>query len=154
MAKGDTYYLVDCDGRIVAKFEQDKEYMSGACYECTSWVENGSTGNYDTPCDWSFVARVYCKYDACTHWYFCGEDYDAETNEELDGYYHLCGAYFFTRHIRHMCFIWKLAPMIISEDPYFKEHMAYIDEGYFDSDEIKNLVETMLKGYTIKRGTV
>lgn len=151
MARVDTYYLMDSNGLIVAKFEQDEDYMSGKCYECTSWVENVSTGIYDVPCDWSFVAKVFCKFDACTHWYFYGENYDAETNEEQDSYYHLCGPDCFARHIRYMCFIWKLAPMIMSKYDDLKDSIGYINDMYFENKDASELVETMLKGYTIKR---
>lgn len=147
--KGDVYYLLDSDGRIQAKFEQNDDFMSGNCYECVGWYDEKKDGSYDTPCDWHFFAHVFCKWDACTHWHFFGEDYDSK-KENPDSYYHICGASCFTRLVTMMCFLWKLSPMIINECD--KETTDYTNEEYYETDEIKRLIETMLDGYTIVKG--
>lgn len=147
MAKGDIYYLIDSNDCPVAKFEQTEEFMSGNCYQCFSWTSD-EDGNYTVPSEWSFFANVYCKWDSCTHWYFYGENYIEDT--PADSYYHLCGAHCFTDYIRTMCFIWKIAPMILAEDTDFKDVSDYTNEVYFETDEIKQLIELMLKDYTIK----
>ena len=150
MAKGDVYYLIDDrDGYINAKFEQTDDFMEGNCYSAYSWYEGG------VPDGWEFFASVYCKWDSCTHWRFKGEDYNPEDKSEHDSYYHICGSYTLLNHVRLMCFIWKIAPMIISEDHFYKYNKfdgSYIRDEYFDSEEIKQLTELMLKGYTIKKG--
>lgn len=142
MAKGDIYYLIDPQGYINAKFEQKDDYMYGDCYTCNSWI-----GDDNEPCEYDFFADIHCKWDACTHWRFKGEDYDPETDEEHDSYYHICGEISFLEHIRTMCFLWKIASEIFGEDPAFKNSM----EWYFEKEETKQLIEMMLKNYTIKK---
>ena len=83
--KGDVYYLKDPNGYVISKFEQTDDYMTGYCYECIGW--NGPDSR--NPCDWSFFTSVYCKWDGCTHWHFCGEDYDPTAREKPDSYYHI-----------------------------------------------------------------
>lgn len=138
--KGDVYYLKDTTdhNRIVAKFvvENDDRTLMGDCYSAVSWYSDGSV------CDYDYFAGVYCKLDSCTHWYFYGEDYDPELKNEKDSYYHLCGAGCFMEHIRLMCFVWKLASIITGSS-----------DDYFDNDEIKKLVDTMLKDYFIQKET-
>lgn len=146
--KGYVYYLKDNNGQIGYKFvvDEDDFRLVGKCYEAYSWDIKGA------PCEYSYVAGVYCKWDACTHWYFRGEDY--ETENEADSYYHLCGGYSFMGHITAMCFVWKLAEQIISESEYSKqENMSgYINDEYFDHERIKQLVELVLNGYEIVKG--
>lgn len=149
MANGDIYYLIDSQGLIRAKFEQTDDYMTGNLYSCVGWSEDEASSS--VPYEWEYVAEVFCKSDACTHWWFYGENYNAERKEKFDSYYHLCEPLFFMHHIRCMCFVWKLAPMIIAEDSFFNKYTDDINRDYFDSEEIKQLVETMLKGYEIKK---
>ena len=147
MAKGDVYYLIDPHGYIIAKFEHTEKYMGGNCYSCSSWV-----GDKNEPYEWDFFAEVWCKWDACTHWRFKGEDYDVENDKEHDSYYHICGKRCFSDHIRLMCFVWKIAPMLLSEYEDFQHCRDSINDWYFETEEIKQLVEMMLTGYTIKKG--
>lgn len=40
-----------------------------------------------------FLTSFYIKWDGCSHFYFTGE-YSLQKNEkDIDGYYHICGAY-------------------------------------------------------------
>lgn len=138
------YYLNDSDGMIIAKFEFEADpSIIGKCWSAIGWI-----GDDDTPVEWEFVADVYCKWDGCTHWNFWGEDYDPEIDnkEEKDSYYHLCGCHCFANHIRYMCFIWKVSEMVLSK--------SVGTDDYYDSEEIKNLIELMLKDYTIEEGEV
>lgn len=148
--KGDIYHLKDRDGMAGFKFvvENDDFCLQGKCYEAYSWLMNGA------PYEYHFVAGVYCKWDACTHWYFYGEDYDPETGDDKDSYYHLCGGYSFIGHIIAMCFVWKLAEQIISESEHTKLHSlsGYINDEYYDHARIKQLVELVLNGYEIVKG--
>lgn len=154
--KGDVYYLKnEKDGEILAKFEQgaNGSYLDGSCYECISW--DASTGE---PFDWEFFANVYCKWDGCTHWYFNGTDYDPEVGESSDSYYHLCGSHSFTHFIRIMCFLWKLAPMVIIENrenehtycdkEYLKE---YTNDAYTEGPITQQLIDMMLDGCIIEK---
>jgi hypothetical protein len=148
--KGDIYYLKDRDGRISHKFvvEDDDFRLIGECYEACSWELDG------TPYQYSYVAGVHCKWDACTHWYFSGEDYESEEIEEPDSYYHLCGGYSFIGHITAMCFVWKLAEQIISESNWAKTKKlsGCIHDEYYDHERIKQLIDLVLNGYEIVKG--
>lgn len=148
--KGDIYYLKNPRGYIVAKFEQTDDYMTGVCYECSGW--GGS--DLKDPCDWSFFADVYCKYDSCTHWNFFGEDYNPNTKEGRDSYYHICGDYCFLDHVRMMCFVWKIAEDILVESCGSGAYNTaeYTREAYSGSKKLKHLVDYMLDGYTIEKG--
>ena len=150
--KGDIYYLKNkSDGMVSHKFEvsDDDFCLNGQCYEAYAWELNGA------PCEYSFVAGVHCKWDACTHWYFYGEDYKPDVDDinekEQDSYYHLCGGYSFMRHITAMCFVWKLAEQIITKDPWTIKHnnAGYIHDEYYDHERIKQLVDLVLNGYEI-----
>ena len=149
--KGDVYYLKNKDDRMIThKFEvnSDDFHLDGQCYEVISWEAN------DKPYEYSFVAGVYCKWDACTHWYFYGEDYkpDAKIDErEQDSYYHLCGGYSFMRHITAMCFVWKLAEQIIAKDPWTIKHgnVKYTHDEYYDHERITKMIDVVLDGYEI-----
>lgn len=141
--KGDIWYLKDDDGQIGYKFvvENDDFNLIGKCYEVWSWYVDG------TPCEYGFVADAYCKWDACTHWNFYGENYDPEITQKPDSYYHLCGGYSFMGHIIAMCFVWKLAEQIISENS-----SGYVNDEYYDHERIKQLIELVLNGYEIVKG--
>ena len=149
--KGDIYYLkTKDDGMVTHKFEVDGDdfCLEGRCYEAYSWEMD------NTPYEYSFVADVYCKWDACTHWRFYGEDYkpDAEIDEkEQDSYYHLCGGGSFRNHIRAMCFVWKLAEQIIAKDPWTNSNNTakYVHDEYYDHESIKKLIDLVLDGYEI-----
>lgn len=136
---GDTYYLKNDDGYISHKFVVDNDdfYLSGECYAATSWYSN------DRPCDWEFVAGVYCGWDSCTHWYFYGE--------EQDSYYYLCGGYTFLNHIKAMCFVWKLAEQILVKDPHTIRtgNATYIHDSYYEPEKLEKLMEVVLDGCEI-----
>lgn len=143
------YYLKNSKGYIECVFVVDDASpysVTGRCYQITSW------GGDKKPVDDSFFARVYCKWDACTHWHFSGEDH-TDSSENVDAYYHICGSHCVLEHVRAMCFIWKLVADIIADlskkpdDPYNPD----IIEEYFDGDDISNLVEVMLKDYVIEK---
>ena len=64
--KGDVYHLIDPEGREVAKFEQDQDWMSGKCYKACGWYDDKKS----VAAEYEFFAEVYCKQSSCTHWYF------------------------------------------------------------------------------------
>lgn len=149
--KSDIFYLRDSEGAIVASFKQTSDYsMEGAVRTYSSWTMDNN-GNYTVPGDdGELLAEVYCKWDSCTHWNFFGEDFVNGVTEKPNAYYHLCGSPSFMDHIRAMCFVWAIAPGILSECIPTATFENVYDE-YFDSDKINELVEFMLKDYTIEK---
>lgn len=150
--KGDIYYLRDNTGYISHKFvvDDDDFGFEGECYEGRAW-------DPDTliPFEYDYVAGVCCKWDACSHWYFRGEDYNPDDKEnEADSYYHLCGGYTFGNHIRAMCFVWKLAEQIISKQPRIIEtgNVGYTHESYYEPEYVKQIVDIALKDCEIVKG--
>ena len=144
----ETYVLRDTQsGLIRSKFEisvRCEAYIEGICYAAIAW---SGFGKKTTPIEWEFVADTYCKADACTHWYFFGEDYDPESKSEDNGcsYYHLCGGYCFMNHLTSMCFVWKLMEMLLGET------RDYADESYYDHEKIKQVINLVLDGYVIEK---
>lgn len=141
-----TYYLKDKEFCIVAKFEVTNlrsGSLDGVCYEAIEW----SGVDFKDVVQWSFVADIYFKFDSCTHWWFYGEDYDPQTKNEKDSYYHLCGCHSFTSHIRDMCFAWKVAADILSS----ADGSDYSRDVYYENSTVTSeLIDLMLKDYTIK----
>lgn len=134
-----TFYLKDKNrenGNIIAKFEiiendTNKYSISGDCFYCTAW--DGKTLN---PIQWQYFVGVYLKWDACTHWWFRGEDY---LEEDKDPYYHICGSYCFLDYISMMCFIWEVA----------KKHFVQDCECFCESKQLNNVLEEFNKKYDI-----
>ena len=141
----ETYILKSIKpGYIHSKFEistRCEAYIYGVCYSAAGWGPNG------TPVNWKFVADTYCKEDACTHWYFLGEDYDPESISEDNGcsYYHLCGGYSFLDHLTSMCFVWKLMAMLLGET------RGDVADSYYDRGRIKQVIDSVLNGYEIEK---
>ena len=151
---GSIFYLKDSDDYIIGVItidNSDHHAVDGTCKEVTSWYGNKIPDIENA----KYLADFYCKWDACTHWNFRGEDYDPLIeNCDEDNYYHLCGQRSFTDHIRLMCFVWKVVAMILvreNQKSDFVDNSEYVlKEAYFESDKIKALVEFMLDGYTIE----
>lgn len=150
--KGDTYYLKDIvGGYVLGKFvvrEDSNTCVIGDCYEATGWGSNKEA------VIWAYHSGVYCKWDACTHWHFYGEDYDPELNATdrcMDSYYHLCTDGGFTNHIRLMCFVWKIVSSIMAAHNEGEDFSNYIDimDNYFDLGDTQKLVDLMFEGYSV-----
>jgi hypothetical protein len=62
--------------------------------------------------DYEFMADVSIKWDNCSHWWFNGMDY-TEENDEINGYYHICGGRGYIEFIRGMAFVYELAKIKI-----------------------------------------
>lgn len=141
----ETYILRNIQsGFIHSKYEVSvrcEAYIEGVCYAAIGWELDG------TPVNWEFVADTYCKADACTHWYFFGEDYDPESKSEDNEcfYYHLCGGYSFMDHLTSMCFVWKLMEILLGEN------RNYATDSYYDHERIKQVINLVLYGYTIEK---
>lgn len=147
-----TYYLEGKDGRIFSKFEATDvdRCLDGNCYIATTWTDYSMRDVLE----WDFFADVYCKFDGCTHWYFNGEDYDPESDKrthdnEINAYYHICGPERFNEHIMNMCFVWKLAEMVLKKSYDDSRYSECIDDHYDVNDFTGKLVNKMLEGYTI-----
>lgn len=140
----ETYYLISPDGEVVARFnicKRTSHAITGNCYSVVSWYDG-------EPYEYEFVANAYLKWDACTHWYFSGEDYDPEIEDSMrDAYYHLCGGHCFMSHIRCMCFMWKLTETLLSET----SGTSSTYDWYYDDERIKPMIDLVLKDYTIKK---
>ena len=145
-------YLRDKDGTIYAKFVVDRANrggIEGRCYEATSW---SGFDPKDEPIDWDFVADVYAKSDACTHWWFSGEDYDADSKSEdgnRDAYYHLCSQSGFMNHIRNMCFAWRAAEMLLMDG---SDHDRLVMDNYRERKANDDIIDAVLKGYLFTLG--
>lgn len=147
-----TYYLKDKDGLIVSKIEATDitRCFMGNCYSASSWSIDSD--HYDIA--WEFVADVYCKFDGCTHWYFLGEGHDPDScshDDDFYPYYHLCGPECFIAHIRNMCFIWKVAEMVLIESYPDELSIAMIKENYEVNGLTGEIVNKMLEGFTITK---
>lgn len=135
---GDIYHLIDKSGYVVARFvvEDDDYFVTGDCFVPFSWY------NDKTVHEEHFFADMSCKWDGCTHWMFRGENYDPITDQDENCYYHICGEGCFQKHIRTMCFIWKVVSDIMG---------IRAKDNYFEDETTRKLVDTMLEGYVIKK---
>lgn len=137
------YYLRDPDGYIITMFHVDEvesHYVEGCCHQTVSWDSNHN------PIECEFFARVYCKWDSCTHWWFDGDDWE-------NRYYHICGPGSLANYIRIMCFIWKLAcDLMVEKQQEENDTSSSTYDFYWESEEIVNLVNYMLTGYKIEKG--
>jgi hypothetical protein len=143
---GDVYYLKDEQGAEIAKFEVKDVVRSlmdsgvcsitGMCYQANAWAMDPETEKYTTGDNWTFVARGYFKFDACTSWNYFGEDYPIDG----DSYYHHCGPECLVEHLRAHCFLWKLMGMLMDTKSC---------SCYSDNQELNQIIELMLDGYSI-----
>lgn len=150
----ETYYLKDTtdNDKIVMIFEVSEKcsaYIDGVCKTVSSWACHGDSLIVS---DVEYLADVRCKFDGCTHWYFNGEDYDPDDQNDPDSYYHLCGEYCFVTHIRAMCFVWKLCYQLLEEAGQDEGHHYSNEEYYFENKTTVDLVNSMLTGYKIEKG--
>ena len=118
----------------------DIKLYSVTSFDCT----DSSISSYE------FIADIYAKWDACTHWDFYGEDYDGE-DENKDSYYHICGPYCLERMFLAMTFAWEICRRIhlniAKEEGYASEHY---DSHYKASDKINKMIEKMLEDFEIE----
>lgn len=145
-------YLTDADGRIYAKFVVNRATtgsVEGECYEAVAWEDSSCTEVFK----WSFVTDVYCKSDACIHWWFNGEDYDADSKSEdsnIDAYYHLCSQGGFMNHIRNMCFVWRAAEMLMLDG---NDHDKWVIDNYREGKKYEDIIDKVLDGYLFSMGS-
>ena len=139
-------YLKDSKDMVYAKFVVNRTStgsVEGECYEAVAWEDFSCTEVFK----WSFVAYVYCKSDACTHWWFNGEDYDTDSKSEdnsVDAYYHLCSQGGFMNHIRNMCFVWRAAEMLMLDG---SDHDKRVMDNYRERKVNDDIIDAVLKDY-------
>lgn len=132
-----TYLLRHKDAKYPsARYKVDTDLLKGTCFEPYSWDMNGDIFEEH------FFAECYFKHDACTHWYFCGEDYDGDLTEG-GAYYHICGAHSLDSHIQTMLFMWEVNRRIASSES------KYADGYYRENEYVTALIETLLSKYEI-----
>lgn len=122
------YRLIDEDNLCTHEFrisKSDEYYIEGSLYSIVG------TKLDNEPCDYEFVTDAYIKWDACSHFWFYGEDYDDGEELEKDSYYHICGGYNYLDFIRGIAFIYKLA----------RENIKKCDKNEFENKDILRLIE-------------
>jgi hypothetical protein len=136
-------YLKDKDDNIVYIFTQDSNHFSGKIERVTGWYtdENGEVAETD------FFAELGIKWDGCSHWWFKGQDF--EKDDDQDSYYHICGMDEYIMFIVGMLFAFKLAIQYLQDRPIDEEgkHRLTFDEG--EANKFKQF-EHMLNDYTIE----
>ena len=129
------YWLKNSNGCPIFEVEIEKlneHTCDFTIYRATSWEID-----YSDIYEKKFIAKVYWKWDFCTHWWFYGEDYDKSLGDEAekDSYYHICSNH--SDYIRMFAFIRKLMCSLLGDE-----------QGWY-SDKGKELDEFVLKGFEI-----
>lgn len=139
------FYLYDTEKKPIFKLSMiDNSSYKARLYEVTRWEDKFV--EYES----GFIAEIFFKWDACTHWNFYGEDY-IPTDENTDSYYHICGTHCFCDHIRAMCFAWKVMMFIKANEQ--SDYIESVLEYYWnDNKEIQTLIDFMLNDYEIYGG--
>lgn len=131
-----TLYLEDKDGYVIAKIEPEESRDPGfivKVFSCLSWDEDHKPYEYD------FHSRVMCKWDGCSHWWFDGQEIDADYPYY---HFHLSG---FENFIVIMAFVWKSAMDYWTQ--YYKKEKGTLE--YVITEYQSDIVNYILKDYTI-----
>lgn len=120
--------------------------VSGDCYTVSGWDADSKAA-----ADFDFFSNVFCKWDACTHWRFYGEDFEKEDPKEtISNYYHICGADTLVNHVRCMLFIWNVVTMCMKSEAGMNKKLQMELAEWYESDTILNkIVEIVKEGYSI-----
>lgn len=129
LQKGDKY--------PVARYDVDTEKLEGSCHTPYSWKPNGDI------CEEHFFADCSFKPDACTHWYFSGEDSDSGSEDDFDGYYHICGTPCLDTHISTMLFMWEVNRHVVAM------RYPWMESEYTDSKRVNKMIEDLLETHEI-----
>ena len=128
--------LIDNQGNVIATYEQNKNYelsISGTIKQTVSWNDDGS------PYETEFFADISVKWDGCSHFWFYGQDCGDKTDNEIDGYYHICGVDSYIDFMR----------ILVSAYEIMVKHVGY--EKILEKEEYEELKKlNLLDGYTIK----
>lgn len=132
----DIYKLIrEEDGSCKSVFARNTKMtgcLEGDLYNVSSW-------NDGEPSELEYVSSVYMKKDACSHFWFKGEDYDPGVNDNIDSYYHICGSYSYKDFMRAIGFAYKLLTELV--DSYDEEEFV----------EILQINSKLLEGYKIEK---
>jgi hypothetical protein len=128
--------LIDNQGDVIAIFERDKNYkasIAGTIKKAIAWNDDGS------PYETEFFANVSVKWDGCSHFWFCGEDYNDKSTDIRDAYYHICGIDSYIDFMRILVFVYEI----------MVKHVGY--NNILEKEEYEELKKlNLLDGYTIK----
>lgn len=135
MAKQTYLLLQKGDECPIARYDVDTEKLEGSCHTPYAWNIEGEI------LEESFFADCSFKPDACTHWYFEGEDAD-KGERDVDAYYHICGPETLDTHISAMLFMWEVNRYVVSmrypwmESEYRHEHVNRMIDDLLKTHEI------------------
>lgn len=131
---------------VEAIIEVDEDRSTQAGFVGNAFIPTGQDlrGNI---IETDFHSEFYLKWDSCTHWYFHGEDYDSDEDENGVPYYHLCGAWCFDRHLVVMAFVWEVARRYLSRNNVHGNG-KYTTDCYNES----KFKDALLEGYEIVEG--
>ena len=103
------YRLLDSHSYPIFEFRRkdDDSLLKGTLYWIIGWKEKRQPIEYD------FIADIIIKWDLYGHWNFFGYDY-GEDDEEIDGYYYICGGESYIEFMQGIAFVCELAMMVIS----------------------------------------
>lgn len=125
--KYNKYNLIDEQGYVNSILRIYKQSLN-AFFVLSNVI---SWDNDKQPIEEQFVADVYFKWDACTHWNFYGEDYPTDK----DSYYHLCGLGGIISHTNAMIFATEC----------IRQHYTDLDNDYIISEEYGNFDKNLSK---------
>lgn len=128
------FKLIDKDGWCVSEFrcsDLSEASITGTLYNIVGWGDDKKNN-----IDYEFISDVYMKWDACSHFYFYGEDYK-KGNDKSNSYYHICGCSGYYDFMRGIAFVYEIA----------RKNMNLYDAEEFD----KILELNLLEGCTIEK---
>ena len=109
-----TYHLIINEYRIATLTVRRPDYFDGYLVMHEAWATETKEV---CPDDNLFFADFTVKPDGCSHFYFHGQDWDYKKADQdsADSYYHICGAFWYERHMVFMWFIYQCAKTFYNE---------------------------------------
>lgn len=112
------------DGEVRSIFTMERQLplgVKGRIQQVIAWELDG------TPLDMEFFADFTVKWDGCSHFTFSGQDtLEAKGQEDLDGYYHICGIRDYLSFMRNMVFAYTIMKEYVDKLDFHEEE-AYED---------------------------
>lgn len=121
----------------MARYDVDTDDMKGSC--CTPYAWNTDGSIYEE----HFFADCSFKPDACTHWWFEGEDRNSGKDEDLDGYYHICGPETLDTYISTMLFMWEVNRHVVSM------RYPWMEGEYRHDKRVNKMIDELLETHEI-----
>ena len=133
-----TYLLLQKGDKYpVARYDVDTDNLKGSCHTPYAWDVDGDIREEHFFADCSF------KPDACTHWYFEGEDANSGNDNDFDGYYHICGSECLDTHISTMLFMWEVNRHVVSM------RYPWMEGEYSDNKRVNKMIDELLETHEI-----